>query len=267
MATRALGRQFHGAREQINDTHVRPPSVTGVSAVSSYNFAGGGGRHNATPHTDLAFSTANEDSAYGYARHHGSTLGHPVNHDPDPRHRGRVYEVAPAYDQDSDNGGSEIASPTGFRIIGEHHSAPGVTSTFHEINWNAYKGKPRSGSSFAHSSDANHAYMDVHAPTHYLASGATPPRTTPYVTPQIQEGADEYSNRNRVDDRHPGQLNIMTGKTVSEHKGFNATPGVIMHLHPGQFPDADVYHHDPTTRTIRAGQSYAAVDKQFNTER
>ena len=258
--------QFHGARQGIDDTHVRPPSVTGAYAASSHGFSGGGGKHAGTPHTDLAFSTNSEHTAWSYARHSGSTVGHPVNHDPDPKHRGRVYAVEPAHDQDHDGGRGEIASPTGFRMTGvEHHSARGVTSTFHEVNWNAYKGAPKKGSAFAHSQDANHAYMDVHAPTHHLASGDTPPRTEPTVHP-VKEGGDEYGNKHRVDQRNPNQLNLFSGRTVAEHNAYNGTPGAMLHMSPEQFPDAPAFHRDPTTSTIRKARDYhRQVDEKLGT--
>ena len=252
--------QFHGAREQINDTHVRPPSVTGAYPASSLGFSSGADQ---PPHTDLAFATKLQHSAWQYARPVATHPDAVENNDPDPRHRGRVYEVAPAADQKGDS--SEITSPTGFRITAEHHSAPDVTGTFPDINWNAFKGKRGPGRHLSHM-DANHAYMDTHAPMHYLSSGAISPKP-PSPPPPVREGADEYTNRKRVDSRHPDQLNLMTGKTVAEHNVYNATPGITMHLNPTQFQDTASFHQDPTTDPIRAARGYASVDRELGTAR
>lgn len=250
----ALGRQFHGARNEIRDTHVRPPSVTGASAASSHGFAGGAAGD--TPHTDLAFATAQDHSAWGYARPVGTHPDHPDNNDPDPKHRGRVYEVEPARDQKSDFGGSEIVSPSGYRIIGEHHAPVGARATFPTVNWNAYKGKPANGGHVSHM-DKNQSYMEEDPG----------PEKSPHVPPPVREGANDYANKHRADDRHPDQLNLFSGKTVAEHKAYTATPGMMMHLHPTQFPDAGAFHQDPTTTTIRRAKDYHRVDEQFDTVR
>ena len=246
-----LGRQFHGARNEIRDTHVRPPSVTGASAASSHGFAGG---PIDKPHTDLAFATSQQHSAWQYAMPVSTHPDAPVNNDPDPKHRGRVYEVAPAHDQAGDR--SEIVSPTGFRITGEHHAPAGARATFPTVNWNAYKGKPANGGHVSHM-DKNQSYMEeepgLEKPSH--------------VPPPVREGANDYANKHRADDRHPDQLNLFSGKTVAEHKAYTATPGMTMHLHPAQFPDASTFDRDPTTTTIRRAKDYHKVDEHFDTVR
>lgn len=244
------GPQFHGARQQINDTHIRPPSVTGAYPASSIGFAGGAGRHASTPHTELAFSTSSSSSAWGYARPVSTSPDAAENNDPDPRHRGRVYEVEPAHDQDHDGSGSEIASPTGFRIKAEHHAPIGADATIPDLNWNAFKGKTP-GRQLSHM-DANQSYMET-----------TPERDRPvHVPPPVREGKDDYSNKHRVDERHPDQLNLFSGKTVAEHKAYTATPGLM--LNRGQF-DVEALHRDPTTSVIRAAKEYHRVDEQFGT--
>ena len=249
-----LGRQFHGARNQIDDTHVRPPSVTGASAASSHGFAGGAAGN--TPHTELAFATNQSHSAWGYAMPVPTHPDAAVNNDPDPKHRGRVYEVEPARDQKSDFGGGEIASPSGYRILGEHHAPAGARATFPTVNWNAYKGKPANGGHVSHM-DKNQSYME---------EGPGPDKP-PHVPPPVREGAGDYANKHRVDDRHPDQLNLFSGKTVAEHKTYTSTPGVMLHLHPTQFPDAGAFNRDPTTTTIRRAKDYHRVDQQFDTVR
>lgn len=248
----ALGPQFHGARMRIDDTHVRPPSVTGAHPASSLGFSSGSDR---PPHTELAFATESQHSAWNYARHHGSSKTHPVNHDPDPKWRGRVYEVEPAHDQYQASRGAEIESPTGFRIKAEHLSAPGVTSTFHEFNWNAFKRKDLPGH-FAPSNDANHSYMETEP---------VDPHAEPKVWHRKEAGGD-YQHRDAIDPRHPDQLNLYTGKTVAEHKAYEDTPGVLHHLQPDQFDHA-AFQRDPTVTTIRRSKDYHRVDIELGTVR
>lgn len=243
-------RQFHGARRQIDDTHVRPPSVTGVHAASSYGFSSGDGR---PPHTDLAFATHSESTAWSYARGEVMSKEHPLNHDPDPKHRSRVYEVAPASDQYQNGPGGEIESEKGYRILAEHHSAPGATSTFHELNWNAFKGVRPGTPNYVHSGDVNHSYMETQP---------ADPHKEPFV--HLLKEAGGYQHRDAVDPRHPDQLNLFTGKTVAEHKAFENTPGMMLHLHPGQF-DSAAFQHDPTVTTIRRSKEYHRVDEQLGT--
>lgn len=246
--------QFHGARRQVNDTHIRPPSVTGAYAASSHGFSSGSDR---PPHTDLAFATHTEHEAWSYARTYTHHQDAPLNNDPDPKHRGRVYEVEPAHDQYQSSPHSEIESETGYRIKRAHMSAPGDTSTFHEVNWNAYKRKPApgSGTSFVPSGDANHSYMEVDPATKDKV-----PKPIPF------REATDYQNRYAVDPRHPDQQNLFTGKTVAEHKVYEHTPGVMLHLNPEQF-DSAAFHRDPTVSTIRASKPYHRVDTQFDTVR
>lgn len=242
-------KQFHGARRQISDTHVRPPSVTGAPAVSSHGFSSGSDR---PPHTELAFATNSESSAWGYARTNGSFKTHPENNDPDPKWRARVYEVEPSHDQFQRSRGDEIESPTGFRIKAEHLSAPGDTSTFHELNWNAFKSKA-GNSRYAPSGDANHSYMETKP---------VDPHKEPFV--HVLKEAGGYQHRDAVDPRHPDQLNGYTGKTVAEHRQFENTPGVMIHLNPKQF-DTTAFSHDPTVTTIRRSKDYHRADEQLGT--
>jgi hypothetical protein len=243
-----MSRQFHGARVGINDTHIRPPSQTGVYAASSKGFSGG---TNGYSHEDVAFSTKSEHSAWNYARAVPTSPNAPANNDPDPKHRGRVYTVEPAKDQHVE---SEISSPTGFKITGSHDSPTGAMATFPSVNWNAYKAK--NGGQVSHV-DKNQSYMDT----------SLEPERKPHVPLPVQEGKDNYSNKNRVDDRHPDQLNLFSGRTVQEHNDYNNTSGTTMHLSPGQFKDTDDFHKDPTTSVIRARQDYADMDSKLGKTR
>lgn len=246
------GPQFHGARRQINDTHVRPPSVTGVYAASSHGFSGG---KYGLPHTELAFATAQEHSAWQYAMPVPTHPDAPANNDPDPKHRGRVYTVEPAKDQKRDSHGGEIESPTGYRITGEHHAPVGAMATFPSVNWNAYKAKPANGGHVSHQ-DKNQSYMDTSLEL----------ERAPHVPPPVREAGGDYGNRHRVDERHDDQLNLFSGKTVAEHRAYENTPGMLLHLHPGQFDEA-AFRRDPTTPTIRAAKDYHRVDTELGTVR
>ena len=256
--------QFHGAPNQIDDTHIRPASHTGVTPASSRGFSSGGGR---PAHVDLAFSTHYEDEAWGYAIATGRRRkDHPENSDPDPRHRSRVYQVAPAPDQYQEHKGGEIESEQGFRIIGEHLHKAGETGTFPQVNWNAYKA--RSASSPEHvatDQDRNHSYMDVHAPTHRLDHESLEAARQKPNKGKLRE-ADSYQ-RGAVDERHDDQLNLFTGKTVAEHRQYENTPGVTMHLDRGKQWDEVAFARDPTAKTIRASKPYHRVDEQFGTVR
>ena len=241
---------FHGARQLFDDTHVRPPSVTGAYPASSLGFSSGSDR---PPHTDLAFATGSESTAWSYARAVPLGANAPINNDPDPKYRSRVLTVGHAPDEHGDLG--EIESQHGFPITGVHHSEVGATSTFHELNWNAFKAKPSGPHRLVSSGDKNQSYMEndpnLPAPaTHQFKEAALPGR----------------QHRNATDDRHPDQLNLFTGKTVAEHLQYEDTPGVSMHLHPGQF-DSAAFHHDPTASVIRASKPYHRVDEEFGTVR
>lgn len=241
------GRQFHGARREIDDTHVRPPSVTGAHPASSLGFSSGSDR---PAHTDLAFATPSEHQAWGYARTWAPNKNHPSNNDPDPKHRSRVYEVAPASDQHND--GSEIQSLTGYKILREHHSEVGVTGTFPQVNWNAYKAKP-ADNRVVSSGDRNHSYMET-----------DPDRPAHVPLPHQEAGAEGTQRYRAPDERHPDQMNLFSGRTVAEHREYENTPGAM--LHNKQFAGAD-FHRDPTTSVIRRSKPWHSVDEALGTVR
>jgi hypothetical protein len=224
---------FHGARLAIQDTHVRPPSVTGANPASSRGFSSGSDR---PPHTDLAFATDSERIAWRYAQAVPGSPHSPVNNDPDPKYRSRVYSVAPAADQVHNVG--EIESPTGFKITGEHHAEVGATGTFPQVNWNAYKAKVPGRQVV--SGDKNHSYMESDAKPAY-----EPP----------------------VDHVHPNQLNVFSGKTRAEQETYEKTPGASIHMGK-QFSEADLAAHkkDPASVGVRRRQKYHEyVDKPLGT--
>lgn len=229
--------QFHGARMHFDDTHVRPPSQTGATSWSSSGYSSGSDR---PAHTDLAFATDSEHVAWGYARVVPHTPDHPVNNDPDPKYRSRVLTVGRAPDQTKY--ATEIESQKGFPITGVHHSEIGATSTFHEINWNAFKAKGTGPYGLVASGDRNQSYME------------TDPQE-PHVPGNIREGASDHQNKYLVDYRHPDQLNLFSDKTVAEHKEYEGTPGALLHMSPEQF-DTKAFDKDPTTKVIRRAKEY-----------
>lgn len=250
------GRQFtlfHGARQALpeGETHILPPSKTGASTWASAPYTHDDG----TSHTETAFATPHEHTAGHYMRDQSVHPDDPVNNDPHPRHRSVLYEVAVPDDAVGDpRRDSEIASRSGFPIVATHHSLAGATSTFHEINWNAYKAKPTGHSSLVSSRDANHSYMevDLDRPVH--------------VPPPYAEGKNEQDNRYRAPDaRHPDQLNLFTGKTVTEHKAYENTPGMMIETGRGAQFDEVAFRRDPSVKTIRRSKSYHRVDEQFGT--
>jgi hypothetical protein len=230
--------QFHGARTQINDTHVRPPSVTGASSSSSSGYSSG---HGKPSHKELAFATPTEHVAWLYAHATSVAKDHPTNNDPDPKYRSRVYAVAPSADQHTDfPGDDEIKSATGYKIMGVHDAAPGATGTFPTHNWNAFKAR-KSGHPLVSHEDKNHSYMEVDHPV--------PDNVRPEKHVEV-----------------PGQMNLITGKTIEEHKEYENTPGVMLHMGK-QFSPGDItnFHKDPTVSTIRAKKQYHRADETLGT--
>jgi len=252
-------KQFHGTPRQIDDTHIRPSSHTGADALSSRGFSSGAGK---PAHTDMAFATHGEEEAWSYAINTGSrSMAHPENHDPDPRYRSRVYEVEPAHDQYQEGGKyGEIQSETGYGIKRAIHARVGETGTFPKINWNAFKA-PSSTSPrhTASNQDFNHSYMQDQ-------SGVVKP---PHVPRPFNETKDAHDNRyNAPDHRDPDQLNLFTGKSVSETDHYVRQPGYTL-MQSSQFEGHDIadFHRDPTTSARRALMPAHKLDVEFSTVR
>lgn len=254
---------FHGARQQLpaGETHILPPSKTGAPTWASAPYKHDDG----TSHTETAFASPYEHVASSYMIAGSSHRDAEVNNDPDPKYRSALYEVAVPKDAVGDpRRDTEIGSKTGFPIVGMHHSISGATGTFPEVNWNAFKAK-RPDSQFVAQQDMNHSYMDTHAPTHALDSEKLAKAETPR-TPYREAPAGGYRNRDEPDPRHLDQLNLFSGKTVAEHRAFESTPGVMMHLHGDQFADQKAaFANDPTVKTIRRSKEYHRADEQLGT--
>jgi hypothetical protein len=186
------GRLFHGARTRIEGDMVLPPNVTGVDAQNSNPRSYSGGSDG--PHNENAWSSSMPGVAWRYANTPSLDIDAPENRDPDPKYRGRVYEVEHAHDEVSDGG--ETASRTGFRIMGEQESEAGKQMTLSGINWNAFKPvtiSPHSGHQSISRRDYNHSSGDPSPPVAY----PDPPQEV-----------------------HPDQLNLFSGKTASEHSEY-----------------------------------------------
>lgn len=224
-------KQFHGARIEVKDTHIRPPSQTGATTYSSSGYSSGSDRPS---HKDLAFATNAEQTAWRYAQVVPQDKDHPVNNDPDPKHRSRVYTVARASDQTKDL--SEIESKKGYKITGEHHVEKGATGTFPSINWNAFKDKTKA-SPFVSHMDMNHSYMQDRGPV----------KTMP--EPHVEV---------------PGQMNLFSGKTHEEQSHYENIPGMQL---SHQFSAVDISHYqkDTASKQARAKKQYHWVDEHFGT--
>ena len=130
------GPLFHGARTEITGGRVLPPSMTGVDPRNSADY---GLTDSGVRHTEAAFATPSESTAWSYARTLSSDPNAPENTSEDPKYRARVYRVAPNKDDEHLYEGQEVANPKGFRITGEESIPPGEQGTFPQINWNKFR--------------------------------------------------------------------------------------------------------------------------------
>lgn len=234
-----VGQQFHGARREITNGVVLPATKTGVHPASSLGFG--------ADHPDHAFATPSEHIAWGYAHSEAMYKDHPINHDPDPKHRARVYAVAPAADQHGDYpGDSEIKSKEGYKIIAEHQSREGETGTIPSVNWNAFKGvrSTYGGRGLVHSGDHN---QSTAGPGYDYTLDRTPATKaqTPTATPS------------------PGQLSVFSGRSVEEHEKFEQTPGIA--LRKTGLDGVKDFMKDPVSMARRKKQRYHSVDEALGT--
>jgi len=190
----AQGGLFHGAMMQVDDTHIRPSSVTGAENPNT-------GWSYPSWHASRSWATPHAWYAGDYARRVPTDADHPINTDPDPRYRSRVYEVAGSPDMNVDDG-LEVHSRTGFRIVGERDAInPGEQGTLPGINWNAFKQRLSRDPNSVSSQLVSHLDMN-----HY-----EPPE------PRSDARQEDVAV-------HDGQLNLLSGRTAREHEEYEGTP-------------------------------------------